>query len=37
MKNQKAEEVVKHINEDRQGSDYCKDPEVLAPYLKKTA
>ena len=35
MKNKKAEEVAKHINEDRQGAAYYKDPDVLAPYLKK--
>ena len=34
MKNQIAEEVSKHINEDRLGADYYKDPDVLAPYLK---
>lgn len=36
MKNQIAEEVAKRINEDRQGADYYKDPDVLAPYLKNS-
>lgn len=36
MKNKTAEEVAKNINEDRQGSDYYNDPDVLAPYLKNS-
>lgn len=31
-----AKDIAKHINEDRQGAAYYKDPGVLAPYLQNS-
>ena len=36
MTNSTTKDVAKHINEDRMGPGYYKDPDVLAPYLRNS-